>query len=86
MKNRLSEANFEKLNRLANTQRKFVLKEKRKKQWKKITSLSEDAFEEGENPEELADRLATELEVTKKYKTQGKRAKFDVDPQDYNGR
>lgn len=86
VKNRLSEANFEKLNRLANTQRKFVLKEKRKKQWKKITSLSEDAFEEGENPEELADRLATELEVTKKYKTQGKRAKFDVDPQDYNGR
>lgn len=85
VKNRISDANFEKLNRLANTQRKFVLKEKRKKQWKKVVSRSEDDFEEGEDPAQLADRLATELEVTKKYKTQGKRAKFDVDPLQYNG-
>lgn len=85
VKNRISDANFEKLNRLANTQRKFVLKEKRKKQWKKVVSRSEDDFGEGEDPAQLADRLATELEVTKKYKTQGKRAKFDVDPLRYNG-
>lgn len=86
VKNRISDANFEKLNRLANTQRKFVLKEKRKKQWKKVVSRSEEDFGEGEDPAQLADRLATELEVTKKYKTQGKRAKFDVDPLQYNGK
>lgn len=85
VKNRISDANFEKLNRLANTQRKFVVKEKRKKQWKKVVSRSEEDFEEGEDPAQLADRLATELEVTKKYKTQGKRANFDVDPLRYNG-
>lgn len=83
VKNRLSPANFDKLNRLASTQRKFVMKEKRKKQWKKVVSRAESDFEE--NPSELADRLASDLEGSKKYKTEGKRAKFDVNPRDYDG-
>lgn len=83
VKNRLSPANFDKLNRLASTQRKFVMKEKRKKQWKKVVSRAESDFEE--NPTELADRLASDLEGSKKYKTEGKRAKFDVNPRDYDG-
>lgn len=83
VKNRLSPANFEKLNRLAGTQRKFVQKEKRKKQWKKIVSRSPNDFEE--NPMELADELATNLESSKKYKVEGRRAKFDVNPRDLDG-
>lgn len=84
VKNRLSPANFDKLNRLAGTQRKFVMKEKRKKQWKKIVSRAESDF--GENPMELADELASELETSKKYKTEGKRANYDVNPRDLDGR
>ncbi|SGZ52166.1 CIC11C00000004544 [Sungouiella intermedia] len=83
VKNRLSPANFDKLNRLASTQRKFIMKEKRKKQWKKIVSRSESDFEE--NPIELADELASDLESSKKYRTEGKRAKFDVNPRTYDG-
>lgn len=83
VKNRLSPANFDKLNRLASTQRKFVMKEKRKKQWKKVVSHAESDFEE--NPIELADHLARDLEGSKKYKTEGKRANFDVNPRDYDG-
>lgn len=83
VKNRLSPANFDKLRRLAGTQRKFVMKEKKKKEWKKIVSRAESDFEE--DPIELANELATELEGSKKYRTEGKRAKFDVNPRKYDG-
>lgn len=83
VKNRMSSANLDKLNRLAATQRKFVIKEKRKKQWKKVVSRSEDDFEE--DPLNINHELASELEQSKKYRVEGKRADFDVDPRKYDG-
>lgn len=83
VKNRLSGDNFDKLKKLANTQRKLVLKEKRKKEWKKKVSHSASDFED---PLALHDELASDLETSKKYRTDGKRARFDVNPRDYDGR
>lgn len=83
VKNKLSDANLEKLNRLAKSQRKFVLKEQRKKTWKKVVSASQDAFED---VEAMSDELAMQMESSKKYKTKGKRAQFDVDPRSYDGK
>lgn len=82
VKNFLSEEKLEKLSKLAMSQRKFVLKEKRKKETKKMVSMSEEAFDD---PEALNDLYATKLEISKKYKTQGKKA-FDVDPREYDGK
>lgn len=73
-----------KLDVLARTQKKSALKEERKKQWKKLVSASEEAFES--EVEYMADELATAMELSKKYKQEGKRAQFDVDAQSYDGR
>lgn len=83
-KNMLSEKVKEKLDVLSKTQKKSFLKEQRKKQWKKKVSSSEDDF--AEDIVTLADSLATSLESSKKYKRQGKRAKYDVDPSSYDGK
>lgn len=84
VKSSISEDAKKKLDVLARTQRKSALKEERKKQWKKLVSSSEDDFET--KVDHLADELATAVESSKKYKLQGKRAKFDVDPRKYDGK
>lgn len=84
VKSSISEEAKKKLDVLARTQRKSALKEERKKQWKKLVSASEEDFDS--KVDELADELATAVESSKKYKLQGKRAKFDVDPRKYDGK
>lgn len=83
VKNGLSPAKLENLKRLANTQRKLVVKEKRRREWKKVVGRSETQFED---PQELADSLATDMEQSKKYRTEAKRARYDVDLQSYEER
>lgn len=83
VKNGLSPAKLENLKRLANTQRKLVVKEKRKREWKKVVGRSETQFED---PHELADSLATAMEQSKKYRTEAKRARYDVDLLSYEER
>lgn len=84
VRNKLSGAKMDKLVRLASTQRKFVVKDKIKKLAKKIVSRSEADF--GEEPMDVADELASELERSKKYRTDGKRARFDVNPRAFDGK
>lgn len=84
VKSSISEDAKKKLDVLARTQRKSALKEERKKQWKKLVSTSEEDFDT--KVDHLADELATAVESSKKYKLQGKRANFDVDPRKYDGK
>lgn len=83
VKSRLSESKFDKLKKLAGTQRKFVVKEKRKRETKKIVSRAESDFED---PLAEMEELALQLENSKKYRTAGKKAKFDVDVKKYEGK
>lgn len=83
-KNQLSDKVKNKLDILSKTQKKTFLKEQRKKVWKKLTSNSETDFEN--DIVSLSDSIATNLEASKQYKTKGKKAKFDVNPRDYDGR
>ncbi|GEQ69633.1 hypothetical protein JCM33374_g3306 [Metschnikowia sp. JCM 33374] len=83
VKSRMTDANMDKLKRMSNMQRKFVMKEKRKQQQKKLISRQESDFDD---PLDQLDALATELEQSKKYRTKGKKANFDVDLKDYEGR
>lgn len=80
-KKSISEETRKKLEVLARTQKKSFLKEERKKQWKKLVSSSEAAFDP---VDELADELASQMEATKKYRSESKR--FDVDVGRYEGR
>lgn len=84
VKNQLSDKVKDKLEFLAKAHKKTFLKEQRKKQFKKLVSSSEDAFED--DTIKYADSLATSLESSKKYKTKGKRAGFSVSPTDYDGK
>lgn len=83
-KNPISDKNKDKLDVLSKVQKKTFLKQQKKKQWKKLVSASEDAY--SEDIVSLSDSIATNLENTKKYKLKGKRAQFDVDPREYDGR
>lgn len=83
-KNQLSDKVKSKLDVLSKTQKKSFLKEQRKKTWKKLISKSEEEFDN--DIVKLSDSIATNLEASKNYKTKGKRAKYDVDPRDYDGR
>lgn len=82
-KARMSDANMDKLKRMANMQRKFVVKEKRKQLQKKLISAHPADFDD---PLDQLDALADDLEQSKKYRTKGKRANFDVDPRAYDGK
>ncbi|CCE83690.1 Piso0_004275 [Millerozyma farinosa CBS 7064] len=84
VKNRVSEGTIEKLDFLAKSQKKKFLKDESKKQWKKLISASESDFVDPSI--QLADELATSLEQSKKYKVQGKRAKYSVNPTLYDGK
>ncbi|CUM66692.1 uncharacterized protein PRCAT00004370001 [Priceomyces carsonii] len=85
VKNRVSDDVIRKLDSLSKTQKKSYLKEKRKKQTKKLVSSSEEAFED-DDILSLVDTLATNMESSKKYKAKGKRAGFDVDPKKFDGK
>lgn len=84
VKNQLSDKVKNKLDILSKTQRKTFLKEQRKKVWKKLVSQSEEEFDN--DIVKLSDSIATNLEASKQYKLKGKRAKFDIDPREYEGR
>lgn len=84
VKNRVSDGTIEKLDFLAKSQKKKFLKDESKKQWKKLISASESDFVDPSI--QLADELATSLEQSKKYKVQGKRAKYLVNPTLYDGK
>jgi ribosomal protein RSM22 (predicted rRNA methylase) len=84
VKNQLSDKVKQKLDVLSKTQKKTFLKEQRKKVWKKLVSQSQEDFDH--DIVKLSDSIATNLEMSKKYKTQGKKAKFDVDPREYDGK
>lgn len=83
IRSNLSEDVREKLEVLHKTQRKTFLKEQSRKKWKKVTSRSELDFEG--QAYTLADSIAAEMERSKKYRTKGKKAKFDVDPRSFDG-
>lgn len=84
VKKRVSDGTIEKLDFLAKSQKKKFLKDESKKQWKKLISASESDFIDPSI--QLADDLATSLEQSKKYKVQGKRAKYLVNPTLYDGK
>lgn len=84
VRNHISDKAKEKLQYLAKAHKKKFIKEESKKQWKKLVSSSEQAFEDPAY--ELADSLATSLENSKKYKTKGKRAGYSVDPSLYDAK
>lgn len=83
VKNRFSGEKLELLKQYAIVNKNSVRKEKQKKKLKKFSSALEEAFED---PIEMFDELATGLERSKRYRTQGKRANFDVDIKDYEGK
>ncbi|WPK25438.1 hypothetical protein PUMCH_002755 [Australozyma saopauloensis] len=83
VKNKFSAEKLDNLKRLAATNNKAIRKEKRKKMMKKKTGALLDDFED---PLVVYDEIATGLEQTKKYRSQGKRANFDVDPREYEGK
>lgn len=83
-KNQLSDKVKEKLDVLSKTQKKTFIKEQRKKVWKKLISQSEAEFDN--DIVALSDSIASNLEASKKYKLKGKRGKYDVDLEAYNGR
>lgn len=84
VKNSLSDEKKEKLEAILKTQKKSFLKEQRKKDWKKVTTADSTYFDD--DIVTMADSIASSLEMTKKYKQQGKKAKFDVDLKKYEGK
>lgn len=83
VRKQVSDKTIEKLEVLAKTQKKTFLKEQSRKKWKKIYSRNEEDFEN--DIVTMADSLATTMEQSKHYKQKGKKAKFDVNPFDYDG-
>lgn len=83
VKNKFGGEKLDQLKRLASANNKFARKEKQKKRTKKVVSVLEDRFED---PFEIYDEVATSLEQSKKYRTQGRRANYDVDLASYDGR
>lgn len=84
VRNIMSDEKVERMKIESKMSKKKFLKDERRKKWKKIVSSTEGAFD-SENFMTVADELATELESSKKYKTEGKRAGFRGDPRDYDG-
>lgn len=83
VKNRFTGEKLEQLKQISIVNKKSVRKEKQKKNLKKFSSALEDAFED---PTEIFDEIATGLERSKRYRTQGKRADYDVDIKEYDGK
>ncbi|CAK7903801.1 probable S-adenosyl-L-methionine-dependent RNA methyltransferase Rsm22p, mitochondrial [[Candida] anglica] len=83
VRNSMSEEKIDNMKVESKKSKKKFLKEERKKKWKKIVSSSEEKFDE--DFMQLADRLATDLESSQRYKQKGKKAGFSVDPTDHDG-
>lgn len=74
----------QKLDVLHKTQTKRFLKEQRRKSWKKLTSASVHDFDK--DFLSISDDMASSLENTMAYKKQAKKANFDVDPSQFDGK
>lgn len=79
---RLSDEVKEKLEVLYKTNKKTFLKEQQRKRWKKKLGTSVDQFDDGFLATEI---MASQLEESKKYKRQAKKARFEVDPSQFDG-
>lgn len=79
---RLSDEIKEKLEVLYKTNKKTFLKEQQRKRWKKKLGTSVDQFDDGFLATEV---MASQLEESKKYKRQGRKADFDIDPTQFDG-
>ncbi|RCK60649.1 37S ribosomal protein S22, mitochondrial [Candida viswanathii] len=82
VKNRLSNEAKEELDFLYKTTKKTFLKEQQRKVWKKKVGTSAHQFDDGFLATEI---MASQLEASKKYRSQGRKAKFDVDPSQFDG-
>lgn len=82
-RNLMDEAKIEKMKIESKMNKKKFLKEERKKKWKKIVSSSEERFDD--DYMKVADELATTMESSLKYRQEGKKAGFSIDPQDHDG-
>ncbi|WLF77985.1 37S ribosomal protein S22 [Lodderomyces elongisporus] len=70
-----------KLEMLYKTQKKTFLKEQKKQNWKKITGVDEEEFDDGLRSVEI---MASKMEKSREYIKKGK--EFDVDPASYEGK
>lgn len=80
VRNKFSEEGMARLKSLAKAQRKVVLKEKRKKEWKKREARDPALLEEesDSDPYALNELYASQFESTKKYRQQTKKIGFDT--------
>lgn len=83
VKNKFTAEKLELLKRMAVTSKNSVRKEKQKKNLKKFTSA---LIEDFEDPQEMFNELASDLEQSKKYRVKGNKADFDVDVREYDGK
>ncbi|RKP29172.1 mitochondrial ribosomal protein [Metschnikowia bicuspidata] len=83
VRNRFSDEKLENLKRLASTNSKHARRAQQKKNTRKLVGVLADKFDW---PEQIFDEVAAQLEQSKKYRTQGKRASYDVDPRDFDGK
>lgn len=79
VKSRFSEEGMARLKLMAKSQRNIVIKEKRKKEWKKMIVRDAQLLEEGDemDPDTLHEIYASKLTSTKKYRQQSKRHGFE---------
>ena len=83
VRNRFSDEKLKNLKRLASTNSKHARRARQKKNTRKLVGVLPDKFD---GPEQIFDEVAAQLEQSKKYRTQGKRAGYDVDPREFDGK
>lgn len=82
IKNQIPEAVKDKLDVLYKTSKKTFKKEQQRKRWKKKVGTSAEEFEDGFFATEV---MASQLELSKKYKQQARQAQFEEDPSKFDG-
>ena len=82
IKNQIPEAVKDKLDVLYKTSKKTFKKEQQRKRWKKKVGTSVEEFEDGFFATEV---MASQLELSKKYKQQARQAQFEEDPSKFDG-
>lgn len=82
IKNQIPEAVKDKLDVLYKTSKKTFKKEQQRKRWKKKVGTSVEEFEDGFFATEV---MASQLELSKKYKQQARQAQFEEDPSKLDG-
>lgn len=73
LKERFSEEGLARLKLMAKSQRKVVLREKRRKEWKKVEVKDPAHFDETFEPDALNEAYAAKFESTKKYRQKTKK-------------